>query len=701
MRTLEPMLNPRSIALVGASSNLNKLNGRPLKFLLEKGYKGAIYPVNPNYTEVAGLTCYPSVEAIPASVDLAVIMVPARLVEAAMHDLAAARVAAAVVFSSGFSETGEAGAELEARLKAIAEEAGIALCGPNCLGLINSFEGVMASFSQFANGDTPAGPVGFVTQSGAFGTAIAALARTRELGLGYFVNTGNEAGASFSAIMRDVLADARIKVGAGYSEGLTDGNAFAALAEEALSIGKPLVMTKVGRTSAGARAAASHTGSLAGEDAVFQGVCDQFGVIRAVDEEQMLDIVDGLARDVRPAGPRLGIITQSGGAGVLMADGAEERGLQVAALQPETTARLKTIVPSFGALANPVDITAQFIAQPEIFRDSVVAVMNDPGIDIGIVWFQLMHEFVDTLVSVFTAIRAQIDKPLLVCWVAGPASGQSAVRELGFPVFRSAGAALNAAQAAVAFMASKQAFESERAVVATPLPEPAALSTGGVVSSMVTHDLLASSGLSLTPSVLCATADAAVAAAERLGFPVVVKVESTAIPHKTDIGGVQLGLSDADSVRAAFDAVIGRARAAHPDAQIDGVLVQAMQTGPALELVIGLKHDPVFGMIVMVGFGGVTLEVTPDVVFRKAPVSEAEAMRMLLQLRGHRLFGEVRGRAAIALEAVASAVAATSRFGAANAGRLVELDVNPLLAGPEGACAVDWLLITSEAGEQK
>ncbi|MCP1673630.1 acetyltransferase [Natronocella acetinitrilica] len=694
MRKLEQMLSPQSIALVGASKNLNKLNGRPLKFLLEKGYAGRIFPINPNYESIADLPCYPAVSAVPEPVDLAVVMVPARLVPDTMRDLASASVPAAVVFSSGFSETGGEGAALEEEVRQIAREGGIALCGPNCLGLINSFEGVMASFSQFANGETPPGPVGFVTQSGAFGTAIAALARNRELGLGYFVNTGNEAGVHFSEVMEDVLADDRISVGAGYLEGLADGNWFARTAQKALELNKPLVVTKVGRTSAGAKAAASHTGALAGEDAIFQGVCDQFGVIRAPDEEVMLDVVDAFASGARPSDSRLGIITQSGGAGVLMADGAEERGLTVAALQPDTTRRLKQIVPAFGAVGNPVDITAQFIAEPEIFRDSVIAVMDDPAVDIGIVWFQLMHEFVDQLMDVFRAIREGVSKPVLVCWVAGPADGISQLRELGFPVFRSASAALNAAGAAARFGKHRAAWESERNAAEQPLPSPVDLSGKGVLPAMETFELLTAHGLSLTPSRLCATAEQAMEAAQALGFPVALKIESPQILHKTDIGGVVLGLADSDTVRHGFDTVMQRARAAHPDATIDGVLVQAMQTEPSVELVVGLKQDPVFGMVVMLGMGGTALEVNPDVVFRKAPVSEAEALRMLDQLRGRGLLGEVRGRPAVDRAAVARLVAATSTFAAANADQVAELDINPVLASAKGARAVDWLLIS-------
>lgn len=695
MRKLEALLNPKSIALIGASKNFNKLNGRPLKFLLEKGYRGQIYPVNPSYDEIGGLKCFADVTSVPGEIDLAVVAVPARKVPESLRALAAKHVPAAVVFSSGFGELGSEGKALEQQIADIAKAGGIALCGPNTLGLINSFEHVMASFSQFANGDTPAGPVGFVTQSGAFGTAIAALARERGLGLGYFVNTGNEAGVQFTDVMRDVLADQRVWVGAGYIEGLRDGDGFVALAEQALEWDRPLVVTKVGRTGAGARAAASHTGSLAGEDAIFDGVCAQYGVLRARDEEHMLDIVAALAAGCRPQGPRVGLITQSGGAGVLMADRAEELGLTVTRLGETTTRQLKQIVPVFGSVTNPVDITAQFIAEPEIFRDSIKTVLADPEVDFGIVWFQLMHEFVDTLTTVFEDIRRAIDKPLLVCWVAGPSNGIAAVRELGFPVFRSAGAALDAARA-VATLAQHQHFRQQDAAARREARTPMAaaeLPGDGVVASIAARDALAGCGVPVVETVFCRTEDEASAAASRIGFPVAVKVESPDILHKTDIGGVKLELAGAAEVRAAFREIMHNAQSHCPEANLAGVLVQAMDRGDAVELAVGLKHDPVFGMVVMVGMGGIALEVSRDVAFRKAPVSEGEARQMLAGLRTARLLGPVRGRAAVDTAAVARLVSAVSRFGIANAERIRELDVNPVRATATGAQAVDWLLL--------
>ncbi|MGB6119846.1 MAG: CoA-binding protein, partial [Mesorhizobium sp.] len=352
-QAIKRLINPASIAVIGASADFSKVNGRPLKHLIEKGYAGRILPVNPKYNEIAGLTCYPTVASLPEAVDMAVIALPAAQVCDCVVELGRRGVRSAVIFSSGFGETGEAGKALENALKETAQAAGVVLLGPNCLGLINAFESVYATFSQYADGPTgPGGPVAFVTQSGAFGTAIAALVRQRGLGLGYFLNTGNQADLQFSELMTAVIEDPRIKVAAGYLEGVTDGQALVALAKRCHELGKPLVLTKVGRMASGARAAASHTGAMAVPDSVFDAVVRQYGVLRARNEEQMLDLLEALCQPRRAAGNGLGIATQSGGAGVMMADRAEEVGMAVPELQPETQRKLEAVMPAFGAAGN-------------------------------------------------------------------------------------------------------------------------------------------------------------------------------------------------------------------------------------------------------------------------------------------------------------------------------------------------------------
>ena len=693
MHTLQPLLSPASIAILGASAELNKVNGRTLRFLLEKGYEGRIYPVNPKYETIAGLRCYPHVAALPEVPDLAVIAVPAAHVLSSVRELGKRGCQAAVIFSSGFAEMGEQGRRLETEIATAAKEAGVRLCGPNCLGLINAWERVIATFGQFAEGPTPPGPVAFVTQSGAFGTAIAALARRRSLGLGYFINTGNECDVDFVEMMQAVLEDKRIRVGAGYLEGVRNGTGLKALAEHALALGKPLTLTKVGRTAAGAKAAASHTGALAGSDAVFDGVIRGLGITRARNEEHMLDIVEVLGMAKLPQGRGIGIVTQSGGAGVLMADRAEEMGLQVAELAPPTREALAAVIPAFGTTGNPVDVTGQFVSDPNLLLDSMRIMMGDPAVNVGIVWLQLMDAHVDRLVEIFNKINELIPKPWVVCWVAAPDEALVKMRELGIAVLRGAEPAVDAVAALVRYAEARRNWLADapsRAALQMPaLKLPAQC---GAVSSLEGQALLSSCGVKTATAKLATTADEAVAAAEALGYPVVLKIESPDILHKTEARGVALNLKDAASVRTAFAQLPVNAKQFKSDARIAGVLVQAMAQGD-VELVIGLKRDATFGPVVMVGLGGVLIEVFKDVVFRVAPVTEGEALRMLDELKSKVVLDGVRGKPPVNKSAIAKMVSAVSRLGAAAGPRLAELDMNPVLAGPQGATAVDWLMV--------
>jgi len=689
---LARMIRPRSVAVVGASAQFAKVNGRPLKHLLEKGYQGEIYPVNPKYKEIGGRTCYPDAASLPEAPDLAVVAVPAQDVAASLEALGRRGTRAAVVFSSGFGETGAAGQAEEDHLREIARRYGMVLCGPNCLGFVNAFEHVYATFSQYADGPVNDGPIGFVTQSGAFGTAIAALVRQRGLGLGYFINTGNEADATFSELMSVVVEDPRVRVAAGYLEGIRDGQALVDLARKCHELGKPLVLAKVGRTASGARAAASHTGSLAVEDALFDAVTRQYGVLRARNEEQMLDMLEALAGCGLPEGNGLGIATQSGGAGVMMADRAEEVGLAVPRLGEATQQALAKVMPAFGASGNPVDVTGQFVAEPGLLRESVLALLEDPDIHIGIVWLQLMTAYADTLVELFAELKAKARKPFLVCWVAAPEGVAARLREHGIVMYGAGERAVEAAAALARYAAMRRAHQARRALP-VPSGRDAALGVAdGLVPTVEAVRRLAEAGVPMAPVALATTADEAVAAWRRLDRPVVLKIESPDIAHKTDVGGVILNLGDEAAVRAAFDTLISRCRANRPEARLLGAIVQPMARGD-IELVIGVKRDPVFGMMVMVGCGGIFLEILKDVAFRQAPFDPAEARAMLDELRMRPLLDGARGRAPVDIDRLCRLLADLSRWAAGVSGELAELDLNPLLIGPDGPVGVDCVMV--------
>jgi acetate---CoA ligase (ADP-forming) len=689
---IRALIAPRSIAILGASNDYQKLNGRSLKFLLDKGYAGKIYPVNPKYERIGDLRCFPTVSAIPEPVDMAIITVPARLVIEQVRALGAKGVPAAIIYSSGFGEMGETGRALEAELVAVARAGNVRLCGPNCLGLVNSFDKVIATFSQYGGGEVLSGPVGFVTQSGAFGSAIATLARKRFLGLGYFVNTGNECDATLVEIMDEVLADARIRVACGYIEGFKDGTGLLALAERSLQAGKPIVVTKVGRSQAGARAAASHTGSLAGEDRVFDGLARQYGILRARNEEHMLDMVDVLAHCALPEGRGIGLVTQSGGAGVLIADRAEELGLSLPQLSDDTQTKLREVLPAFGSGTNPVDVTAQFIAEPEILLNGLRLTLADPSVHVGIVWILSMDAYAQMLVDLFKQVKSETGKPFVLCWVAASDQALKLCREAGIPVLRGAEPAVDAVAGLIEYAQRRREWLADQAARDAVRLPALTLPPAGVVGTLAATALLDACGVSSAPIRLARDAQAAGEAAQALGMPVAVKIESPDILHKTEADGVRLGLRDPEAVRAAAQAVLAAAQRYDARARIDGVVVQKM-AGGHVEFVLGLKRDPSFGPVLMAGLGGVLVEVMQDVAFRHCPVTPAQAEAMLGELRGRKLLEGVRGKPPVDRAALIELICAVSRFGAAAGERLEEVDLNPVLLSTDAATPVDCVMV--------
>ncbi|MBI2152176.1 MAG: acetate--CoA ligase family protein [Candidatus Rokubacteria bacterium] len=696
VHSLEPFFRPGSIAILGASEDFVKISGRPLKFLLDKGYRGKVFPVNPKYEKVAGLPCYPTVTAIPEPVDLAIVAVPAAAVLEALDQCVAKGVRSAVVFSSGFGEMGEEGRVLERRVAERARRSGLRLCGPNTLGFVNTFDRVMATFSQAGEGETPPGPIAFVTQSGAFGTAIFALARQRGLSFGYFVNSGNEADLEFADLLDYVVADPKVRVISGYIEGLKDGRKLLAVADRALELGKPIVIVKVGRSAAGARAALSHTGSLAGSDRIYSGVFRQKGIIRAAQEEELLDLVSAFSLCPLPEGRGLGIVTQSGGAGVLMADRAEEIGLSVPELAPETKSALRDVIPAFGSVKNPVDVTAQFIADPALLRTSLEVVLRDPRVDAAIFYLGLMERFADQVVANLLEVKQKTSKPLIVAWAAAPEAALRALREAGMCALPSATRAVNALRGLVEYAEARRRSESARGGRKTLDWGRGAGSAEGrrVLTAGESLQLLSRYGIKVARARVSQSASEAVQAAAEIGYPVALKVESPDIRHKTDAGALRLDVSGPDEVARGFDELVTSARRYAPAAAIHGILVQEM-VREGTEVIVGLHRDAQFGPVVMVGLGGIFVEVLEDVAFRAVPLTHADAEEMLGELRGARILEGVRGRPPADVPSVIEVLLAISRLADERAHEVAELDINPLLVLPagRGAVAVDALAI--------
>jgi acyl-CoA synthetase (NDP forming) len=683
---LDALFRPRGVAVVGASSDPNKIGGRPLHFLLKGGFPGGVYPINPGAAEVQGVPAFAAIEAIPGPLDLAIIALAAPQVAGAVRAAGARGARAAVVFSAGFGEGGEAGRAMQDALLAAARDAGMRLLGPNSLGLFSPAEGLFATFATALDGAWPKpGGVAIVTQSGALGSYAFAMAEARGLGFSRFVATGNEGDIDLADCIAWLAADPATQVICTAMEAAKDGRRLMAAIAAARAAGKPVIAMKVGATDAGAAAAASHTGSLAGSDAAYDAAFRQAGAVRVRSIEQMVDAAYAAsgARPIREG--RVAVVTTSGGVGVLLADAASEGGLSLPHLGEAAQRAMQAVVPLAGG-ANPVDSSAQIIGDLSLYAGLLEAVLAAERFDAVLGYLAHVGRnkaHMGRLRAPLAALRARHpDIAFVLCMLADAELRAGLLRE-GFLVFEDPTRAIGA----LALL--KRLGEAPPVLPSLPPPRPL---PPGPFDEFAAVTLLADAGLPMSPMRVAATADAAVAAAEALGYPVVVKVRSAGIAHKSDIGGVALKLADAAAVRAAFARVTLAARAAMPQARIDGVVVAPM-AAPGVEAIIGTSHDPAFGPLVMVGSGGVLVEVLRDVALRVAPVDLPTARAMIAETRLALLLRGVRGAPTADAESLARAIVALSEFAAAAGDTLQSVEVNPVLVGPAGAVGVDALVL--------
>ncbi len=690
--SLSALFAPRSIAVVGASSSPQKIGGIPVDYQRRFGFDGALYPVNPKADRIQDLQAWPTLSAIGRPVDLAILAVPAALVDGALDDAIAAKVKGVVLFSSGFAETGADGMAAQARLGDKARAAGVRLVGPNCLGFMNIARNVYATFSPAPGvGRVSAGRIGLVSQSGAFGAYAYSMARARGVGLSLWATTGNEADVQFADCLAWLAQDPATDVIMGYMEGCRDGPRLRAALALAQANGKPVVMVKVGSTALGAQAAASHTAALAGDDAVYDAVFRQYGVLRARNLTEFFDLAHSAAVAGRPRDRSIGLFTLSGGVGALMADEASAQGLDVQPLSDAAQDTLRSWVP-FAAPRNPVDITGQVTNDMSLLERSARVMLDDRGFAswMGFLaaagasdaFWPVLRELVgslraaypDTLLAISTLLaperRAELEA--MRCLVfADPSDGIRAIAAL-------AGLKTGAPPSAVPALASN----------------PLKLSPG-TMSEPDALALLAEAGVPVVEHRVVRSADEAAAAAEAIGDAVVVKIVSTDIPHKSDVGGVALGLRGAAQAKAAFERTCDRALTARPDARLDGALVARMLAG-GVECIAGVHRDPVFGPVLMFGLGGIHVETLRDVSLRALPITRGDALAMVRELRAFAILDGARGHAPVDLDSIADALCALAGFALRAGDSLDSAEINPLIARPraDGGCvAVDALVV--------
>ena len=689
-------LKPRSIAIIGASGDENKIGGRPIRYLKLAGYKGPIYPINPGRDVVQGLQSYPSLEMVAGEVDLVVVAVPAQDVLAAIESCVAKRVNGALVFSSGFAEVDEAGRELQDRIVAAAGQGGVALLGPNCAGTFNVREGLLATFTSGIIDKPPRiGSIGMVSQSGAFGIHMIVLAAERELGLSMCLTTGNQCDLDVSEALAYIVEDPDTEVVVVVIEGVVNPTRLLAAFEAARLKRKPVIVLKLGRSEAGAKAAASHTASLAGSDEIFDAILRQSHVYRAYSIDELMDVAYACSLKRLPANDKVGLITVSGGVGILMADQAEEVGLVVAELPAASQAAIKALLP-FAAARNPVDVTAQVITHPHLVGPMFEHLLSGGGYGSAVCFITHIarnKEIFSKLLPHFEAVaRKHTDRFLVLSTLASPETRKH-LENIGYAVFEDPGRALKAIKALVRFRAS---FDAPAAEPAPALPSGAlAVQRGAVYDEFQAKRILAAAGIPCAAEAVVASAQAAVDAAPAIGFPLVMKIVSPDIPHKSEIGGVLLDVKSVAEVRSGYATLVDRAQTHAPGARITGVLL-AQQVQGGVETILGVSHDPVFGPMVMFGLGGVLVEVLKDVTFRRAPFGASEARRMIREVKGYALLQGVRGAPPADEEALVEALTRLSAFAAAQGAALESIDINPFIVLPkgQGAFAVDALIET-------
>ena len=691
--TLAPLLNPGSVAIIGASDNPARIGGRPLRYMRDAGFNGRIYPVNPNRESVQEIPAFATIADVPEPVDTAIIAVPARAVVDTAEACAAANVKAAIIFSAGFAEMSDDGRRRQDALAAIARTTPMRIVGPNCLGVYNSATGFFGTFTSTIEAGRPTpGRVGLVSQSGAYGSHLSLVATLRGIGIRFWVTTGNECDVDVAETIGWLAKHPDISVIVAYAEGVCDRDRLFTSLALARARGKPVIFQKVGRTDVGAAAARTHTAALAGTDAVYDGVFRQYGVHRARDTEEMLDVAYAATFGTFPASRRVGLMTISGGVGVQMADEAVERGLEVTPMSAAAQARLKALLP-YASPRNPVDITAQAFNDLTLVTTNLDVMLAEGTYDAIVAFFTFVAAakgMVGPISETFREAKRRHPNCLLIMSIVGPPDIVRRYEEAGCPVFEDPARAVRVVDALSRF---SEAFARHTPPVALTAPAPAPL-PAAPIGEQAAKRILGEAGLPIVDERLSSTAREAVSAAIELGFPVALKIASPDILHKTEAGGVELGLAAADDVAQAFAAVTGRARLARPDARIEGVLVSRMVTG-GVETILGVQDDPTFGPVVMFGLGGIFVETLKDMVFRVAPFEADEAHRMMRELKGFPLLDGVRGRPRCDLDALAAALAALSRFAAGHAGHLHSAELNPVVVLPEGRglVALDALIV--------
>lgn len=698
--TMRTFLEPKSVAIAGASDDGMKTSGRTLRYLGKYGYEGRVFPVNPRRDTVQGLKAYPSLEAIDRPVDLLVVATAASLSPEYIRSAVELGIPSVIMFPSGFAELNEEGARLQNEIAEMVAGSRTRVLGPNCVGIVSVRSKLIATINTGMDQDRfdlRDGGTAFLTQSGAMGAFILNMSQTRRVGLGSLISTGNEMDISFPEMLHALIDDPKVKGVLGYIEGIRQGDEFVAALDKARVAGKPLGFLKVGRSSRGRDAIASHTGALAGADAVYSGLFEQFGVTRITGIDALADWAQMVESTSPPQGNRLSVATTSGGGGVLVADHCEEMGLELAQWEGEWQDRLREVLPAYASPRNPIDMTGAGGSQ-ELFRATLELMAEHPGTDIIFPLIGNLEQDEEPLLEVIRDVHAATSKPLIVVWVGG--SGEP-VRQLtaeGIAAYGDPGRALEALRALRASAAARRPSirvqpqpRNDRVAQAKDLIARVRERGASLMNEAEAKQLLALYELPVVWEAEAEGPEQAAALADDAGGPVVLKLLHDRVSHKSELGGVVLNLRGADEVRqAAKDMLAGL-----PDDLVDGARLLIQEMVPeGVELLLGITRDTAFGPVLAIGSGGTLTELLSDVSLRVPPVGRDDVAEALDRLRARELLNGFRGVAPRDADAVVDTMVALSRLAMELEGDIDELDVNPLIVGAkgEGARVVDAVI---------
>jgi len=695
---LSRLLSPRGVAVIGASTDFSRIGGQPIKLLTEYGFQGKIYPVNPKYADIKGLICYPDVSAVPKPCDVALIAVAGHLVPGAIEQCGKAGIPYAVILSAGFSEAGDAGKALNDKLLAAIRASGVRVVGPNCLGVMNLDENFRLGFGGTLQLKTlRAGPIAMVTQSGGFGFGVVAVACYHGLGFNHVISTGNESDLTALDWMEHLIERPDVEILTAFLEGTTEGHRLRRLGARALELGKPVLIWKVGNSDVGRQAATSHTARLTAGYELFRTAFREGGFIEVHDIDDLIDICKAFRAKKLPRGNRVGVMTLSGGAGVLFADRCIARGLTLPKLTDATRERLRGIVVAYASIENPIDTTAQgYNDNFASYTNTMREVLADPNID-QIVARSPRGAVVQTWAEGLVDMLKGVDKPLILNWPTSPDDNGAAMQWLedhGVPCIMAPGRAVDALAALNVFAQKRRDFDAARArgskrlIAVQTLQLP---STTGALGEHASKALLKAYGIPITEERLLSADAVEKLDTAPLTFPLAVKIESADIPHKTEAGVIRLNITSVDGLKQAAREVLAAAKQYKPDAVIAGVLVQQMVGGE--EVILGAVNNPHFGPVIAFGMGGVFTEIMQDVTHRYAPFDCETATAMIHEIKGVKLLQGYRGKPPCDIAALADTISRLSLLVADHADRIAEIDINPLFVSASGVVAADALVV--------